>query len=422
MVRVESTPILIDYALLRRDFPQQLSGASDEQIRRWIVDNGSYFRASQLHVNGKHCREDSCIHGQPSARLDVPLRKGYTSPMTQRSALVLVSPEHLLDLKGSGTDQPQPLDMHVNGILSLITAIHEFTMSKIVRRIGQVHERPFDAVDCYAVLHVPAYYHLRNHRSLIKGNNTLPHEFVNSPGTRDDLAILVRQASHRPQSSGNYLASLPLQIRFESALRSFGITSLATLYDEIYARDTAPTHPRMHFFDAQWAGHPLAFIDFTQLRFVSQEEAAAVQHWPVRGLDAVFYDAETRQGCMQFLGGVLKKNESECRAYLETVPALWQLPAADARRGAEYILGPGDAQWYYIQRDDYSVWFEEPQRSEIYELTFQAGPVYALQEDPMIYQTIFNRLAAILEKWPEAKHTQSNMNSHSDDVRLGDVI
>ena len=396
MIRVESSPILVDYALLRRDFPEQLSALSDEQIREWLLDHASYFREGQIVQNQAFCDRGSCIHGPLTALPAAEQRRGLVSKMMGRSAFSPVSPSQFLDLKGSGTDDPQPFDIHSNGVLTLTTAIHEFMMSKIVRRIGQIHEEPFDSIDCYAVLHVPAWHRTNAHSSMVHGNNTPPGELINSPAIREDIGIAVRQAATRPSSNKEYLAPLEEQIRFERALRSHGMTAILNFYNEVYPRDDAAVRADFSFFDAQMTKPPTAFIDFSNSRIVPPAEAMAARNQPVYSLADLFFNEKTKRGCVAFNNGEVLRNESDCREHLEGCKPHWRLPLL-AR--PSHALSPGQARWYDFHRDDFSAWFEEPLRSEIYKLTFQSGPVFALQEDPQIYQTIFNRLSFLLKQW-----------------------
>ena len=407
MVRIETNPVVIDYQLLRRDFPELLSGMSDDNIREWLLDEASFFRSSQLSSNQAFCDAGECIHG-PVKRVDPwQFKKGYISRMTKRAALVSVGNGKFLDLKGSGTEHPLPNAIHSNGVFPLITAVQEFMMSKVVRHIGQAQDEPINTVDCYAVLHVPAWYYPRGFSAVVLGNNTPPGQLRNSPEARHDIAILVRQAMLRPTMLDNYLVPIPMQIRFESALRSWGMTSLSFIFDEFFPAEDHPPAPRFNFFDAQWGRSPVALMDFTHVRFVPLAEARAAQHQPVHSMEAVFHQ---REGCLRFDNGDILKNESDCAEYILGLTPRWHLPPiVEDGYPANSLFPAGDSKWFE-SRVDFAAWFDEPERSRIHRLTILSGPLGAISEDPLIYQSIFNHLCARLESWSAQPELENNLD------------
>ena len=182
------------------------------------------------------------------------------------------------------------------------------------------------------------------------------------------------------------------------------MSCLISLYDKIYPPDDAAASAEFYFFDAQMTKSASAFIDFSHFRIVPRSEVRAEQTQPVYSLADLFVTQKNDPGCVNYTNGAPLISKSDCRKHLQRCKPLWHLPSIST---SPHALSLGHARWYEFYRDDFAGWFEEePLRSEIHRLTFQLGPEFALQEDPQIYQTIFNRLTFLLKQW------------HSEDIEL----
>lgn len=406
MSQVEAKVVVADYSLLRQDFPF-LSELSDEAIDQWLLDKAAFVRDSQIELGEKRG-----IHGAIKTRTPHRRMYGFASSMTKRSVIMpFRSPAPYrstpsIDLKGSGADDPQRSDFHQNGVLRLDEALREFYMTKIVRQISRVvtAEESFDVVDAYAVIRIPTWHTYSHHETgAFLWDGCPPEVLRNSPASRLDLSILVRQTARRSLTFNAYFAPAAFQRQFEEILYAFNMTSLSTLYDVIYRTWSQPGVHEFLFFDVQTAASELtkqAVIDFNLVRFLSPKEAALFENKPVYLLQNL-YETEKNgyTGCVSWDRKDQKvKSLNECREYLLGLDPLWHVPSTPTSLSSTYDLGIQYTNWTDLQYD-FTALFPSSEQQEI--SSFQSmGLFHALDLNPQFCQRIFDHLIAALNQWP----------------------
>ena len=429
MTRVPAEIVLIDFPLIRRDFPE-LRNATEPRIRSWLLHHASYFRHSQIAHNLEHCAAGQCIHSPLEPSADGVL--GFTSPLAKRSVFVQAHDEapgfgfpsqqqqqHLpaldthtvigyLELKGSGSASPLPYDRHANGVMRMDEAVREFLMAQVLRGLCSVLAPPdrFPIVENYAVLRVDAWSRTTAHDPTGVPKETWPAGVpLNNPASRVDLAVLVRQAVPRVRSYEHYLAPDAMQVLFESVLHAFNMTSMSFFFDTVYSGTHTERSTNFLFLDAQTAGYSphQAFIDFNLVRFYKEGEQESYAGRQVFPLPVLFYNNETKTGCVDFISSTPVLTAEECNAYLRTHQPIWQVPSQRTALPPEYNLQVATQPWAE-QRYDFSALFAPEERDEIQRLT-SMGYHYAFSEDPQFLQRIADKLQSHFALLPRMKHS-----------------
>ena len=419
--KVKASVAAADFDLIKTDFPF-LATSTDQAIVDWLLDNAAFFRTSQITIGRK-----KNIHGDIPTVKPTIKKSGFASSVTKRSVLVHVpsnlTPPRYLDLKGSGSDAPSKKDFHRNGVLRLDEALREFYMSKVVRRISQVlvPEEQFQVVDAYAVIHVPTWHAYSSHEL---GAYVLisdpPEKVSNSPSTRLDLAILVRQATSRSTDYVDYFAPPDLQLRFEQTLSAFNMTNLSNLLDVIYGTWSLIDYTNDFFFvDTQIVADASldTLVDFNLVRFRSPLEDEQFKEKRVLLLKDLYKNPENAsQGCINWnLGDFPVKSLPQCLKDLDSRVPLWKMPSELFALPAQYDLGIKSTSWTDLQYD-FSAIFPPHQRDEIKEL-HSMGLLEALRILPDFTQQIFHRLIEALDAWPSLLYPLSE-KFHIQDLEL----
>ena len=401
MIRIQSEVILIDYALLKSDFPQ-LAGQSNESIKRWLLNEASFMRNSQLVENGIACVQDGCIHQPPELFLPITHKTGLVSDLTRRSALVPVSnvPNAYLDVKGSGANKPTAGGLHVNGVLDLRFAISDFIFSKILRGIQRVvpaSER-FEFVDSYAVLHIPAWFWSEHQHYGFSPDHVPPDVLPRSPANRQDIGLLVRRAVSRPLEKLEYLAPLHWQIKFESLLRRFSLTS--TFHYSIWHPTLAD---QLMYWDAQMDGAHKVFIDFNSVHYLDPQtllnHAGKPVYHPMYWLNDPSEANHSALACMDFSSGRMNAPLSECIPKILEEQPEWHIPKLNLLPPI-YQLGFLRRPWSDLVNDYSPIFADDDQRETYDRLLLEVGLSDLLRSHPTMIQEIFNRLEARLASWP----------------------
>jgi hypothetical protein len=378
LVQVVAQVIVADYDLLRQDHPE-LRGATVETIDRWLLDQAAFFRATQLEQGAA-----AGVHGAiplPEAPLLAP---GWASNVTKRSVLVSTPGHRWVDIKGTGTDEPRPEEMHRNGVLRLDEALREFFMTKIVRRLAKLaatqnYNFP-PIVDAYAVLEVPTWH-------------SAP---VSALNTTLNLGILVRQPAPRRSSYVGYTAPLRLQKQVELFLNHYGITTTSDLFNVVY--DLWGMQPKWPFLlsDIQCSSYRHALIDFNLYRFFHEDEIASFPGTAVYPIEMI-YGWNRTQACLNFTDRQPVMPARVCQKHMKKLPPLWTYGNL-TRPPPPYDLGLR----HTLELDlglDISPVFPAPHRAQALE-TLQSGIHAAEIHWPGFFQAGFKHLLAALAKLP----------------------
>ena len=182
VVRIKNAKIvLVDYDLVRKDFPAMVNKSNDE-IDRWILDQVAFIskpQAAQTVVNSPIEVADE-------------FRQAWRPPEYGRALVYdMVHPDSgekigLMDAKGVGSLRPGQVD-HGNGIATLGEAIREYLYEGMMRNVLNDADVPNQIVGSYAVIDAgfdlkhadgstsPAGFYLRQ-----------AHDRVTNPGARLD--------------------------------------------------------------------------------------------------------------------------------------------------------------------------------------------------------------------------------------------
>lgn len=187
-----SRVILLDYELIRKDFPET-SLLSNADIDQWVLDKVSYVsvpQAAQERVNSK-----IPITGER--------RKAYR-PKDYGRALVFEAGAGLIDAKGAGTLYPGGGD-HRNGLASLGEAIREYLYERLAVSIFEHSRAETKTVRNYGVI-------------------DLGFDIKSDEGRLSRAGLVLRQAHVRAEGSYSLLADIPA-LKIEKILRPYGVTS-----------------------------------------------------------------------------------------------------------------------------------------------------------------------------------------------------
>ena len=165
--------VLADYELLKKDFPA-LSGKSDQEIDRWLLDNVGYVaktQAKQSVVN-----TDIPVTGE-SAKALRPEDYGRALVFKDQSPDDSTTQIGLIDVKGAGAKKPKK-GHHSNGLSTLGEAVREFTYENMVRDVLEDSGEGYHTVGSYAVID-PGF------------------DVVHDDGSRSRAGFYLRQAHRR---------------------------------------------------------------------------------------------------------------------------------------------------------------------------------------------------------------------------------
>lgn len=145
VVRVPKAQIvLMDRALLEEDFPE-LKGKSDIDLREFILTQAGFIslpQANQVQTNSP-------------IQVDPLTRREALRPFYYGRGLVFEVPGGMLDVKGSGSLNPQPHDdifNHRNGLFALGEAIREYILERKIQEVLEHSGSDIRTVSSYAVL------------------------------------------------------------------------------------------------------------------------------------------------------------------------------------------------------------------------------------------------------------------------------
>jgi len=201
-VRVSSSQvILVDYELVRRDFPHCRS-LTEEQIDEWLLKETSFISYSQAQ--------------QEKANTPIAVTKENRMayrPAEYRRGAVFVVDGGMLDAKGTGSIDPMP-GAHDNGLATLGEVIREYIFEKMVSRVFQAAGGEFTTVGTYAVI-------------------DYGFSVIHEDGSRSRAGYVLRQAHNRKTpgmvdfATRNLAAFVPpkVAVKIEGILRRFGITT-----------------------------------------------------------------------------------------------------------------------------------------------------------------------------------------------------
>lgn len=142
--------VLVDYDLVRKDFPE-LTALSNDQIDRWLLDQVAYISMPQS------------LHHQSTGPVNTAIeastirRAAYRPPRYGR-ALIYEAKDPvsdqvmgILDVKGAGSLSPGQVD-HGNGVATLGESIREFLYENLMRRVLKDANQEYKTVGSYAVI------------------------------------------------------------------------------------------------------------------------------------------------------------------------------------------------------------------------------------------------------------------------------
>lgn len=133
--------VLVDYPLIRRDFPE-LSSAKQKDIDAWLLKYSGFVAKTQVEQGLKENTNTKIIVSDQEMT-------AYRPPKYGR-ALVIKTESGLLDIKGAGAISPK-IGGHSNGLGVLSEMIREFMFEKLVHEILS-NEQEGDTIQSYAVI------------------------------------------------------------------------------------------------------------------------------------------------------------------------------------------------------------------------------------------------------------------------------
>ncbi len=200
-----ASSVIVDEDLIKQDFPQTRK-LSSGQIKSWFVKNAAVISRQQS--------------SQDVVNSPIPT-SGETQEIVRpneyrRGAVIIVPGGGMLDVKGSGSVNPDPGE-YGNGLLPLGDAIREFIYEKLVKKIFAHSQADFSTVGCYGVIDY-------GFKIKIHGGNG---EITYIPA-----GLVARQAHQRyygprPTDHRGWASVLPAEtaVAVEKILRAYGITS-----------------------------------------------------------------------------------------------------------------------------------------------------------------------------------------------------
>ncbi len=200
VVQLNDVKVLIaDYELIRKDFPQT-KDLPESEINRWLVGKVGYIAAPQV----LQTEVNSEIH-TTSATTTAYRPFGYN-----RALVFRVGPKQFIDVKGSGTLNPQQ-GHHSNGLAAINEVLREFVIEKKLQQILGDSGLTNKTVGSYAVLDY-------GFDVKFPDGNILP------------AGAVLRQAHERNnedkvRSMGNQFFGKSLSRKLELAIRGYGLTS-----------------------------------------------------------------------------------------------------------------------------------------------------------------------------------------------------
>jgi len=190
---------ILDYELLRRDFPI-LKSLTEAKIDRWVLDQVGYISLPQT--------QQTMVNSQIPI-VDGVTREAFRPPDYNRAHVYEVSapdnpsqPIGLIDVKGSGALAPAQ-ESHGNGVGSLGEMIREYLFENLVREVLHDANLENKTVGSYGVIST--------------GFNV-----IHADGTTSPAGIYLRQAHIRSPQPGSWL---PLSDRhvLEVLFNKYGI-------------------------------------------------------------------------------------------------------------------------------------------------------------------------------------------------------
>jgi hypothetical protein len=141
--------VYVNYILLAEDFPELVRKPVESEIEwksrldKWTFKYSANLRAGQLTT------EDGTVN----SKINVDFTKtnfGYLPPTYRRSHFMKAG-SGLLDIKGSGTDNPK-MASHQNGLLPLKEAFREHIIERTINAILSHAGLKNETVEAYAII------------------------------------------------------------------------------------------------------------------------------------------------------------------------------------------------------------------------------------------------------------------------------
>jgi hypothetical protein len=198
VVRIKNAEIvLVDYDLVRKDFPSMVNKSNDE-IDRWILDQVAYISRPQAAQS---------IVNTPIETAD-EVRQAWRPPEYGRALVYdMINPDSgekvgLMDAKGVGSLNPGQRD-HGNGIATLGEAIREYLYEGMMRNVLNDADVPNQIVGSYAV--IDAGFDLKH-----------------ADGSTSPAGFYLRQAHDRVTNPGAWLDEVQ-RLKLQKIFHKYGI-------------------------------------------------------------------------------------------------------------------------------------------------------------------------------------------------------
>lgn len=207
--------LVVDYALLRKDFDHLLKDKDDRQIDQWLIDHAAFFSEGQVQrmepsgdLHDLLDLHDLSVHLEKTNQSAFRLRGGGRAAVFPLNNQYSICPDgrvkmDLLDVKGVGTTILQPsVSTKACGFLNFVDALKEMAYQKLIQRLSEKeNEKIWKAVSYYAIIDTG-----------IRFKQDVPNPATGYKGDR--CVLVVRQAQSRIVScfdeigNSNFLFSL----------------------------------------------------------------------------------------------------------------------------------------------------------------------------------------------------------------------
>lgn len=301
------TVIVMDDALICRDFPSTCDLSSDEK-ERWVVDKAGWFSAHHIAAGVNNdipydARRSvparrACAGGRallfPTAGTDADI---VACGKEEEGAVHNCGAPPFLDVKGVGARDPTTMSSFReeggsaprDGLLSLFDALYEYMNEKTVSAILEDHSRrhPNDEEQAFHTVGIYAVVSLGFHLPVKTKEGT---KYLVASG-------LVRQASRRHPNPHGWMDYQEAAV-LEQILNAYGIRSDGPTTNIFFARLPNPTCRRINL---QGTMVPRTLTDFgpfqadmSQSWPPTDEEDACLVHWgeTARIIDAILWGEE----------------------------------------------------------------------------------------------------------------------------------
>lgn len=189
--------VLVDYDLIRRDFPA-MKNYSNPEVDKWLIDQVGYVsipQTKQTVVNTKIETTGEMINAYRPTDYGRALVFEMKDPVTGDVM-------GIMDAKGVGALRPGQRD-HANGVATLGETIREFVYENMMRRVLKDSELTQKTVGSYAVID-PGF------------------DVVHADGSTSPAGFYVRQGHDRVPQSGAWLPS-DLRTKIQGVLHTYGV-------------------------------------------------------------------------------------------------------------------------------------------------------------------------------------------------------